>query len=161
MRAFLVISLFIVFSCTSKIKYNQTALDLGNKGLKQLPDSILKMHNLKYLNLGNALTLYPLLSALGSDKRSTGKDDNQLTKLPQEFAQLKRLTSLYIHANQLKELPIGFHRLAQLDTLDISFNEHLELLMIMSELEKMSGLKYLNIIGISANPTLIDKLKKF
>jgi Leucine-rich repeat (LRR) protein len=160
MRVFLIISLSMIFSCTSRTKYNQTALDLGNNRLKQLPDSILKMQNLKYLNLGNAFTLYPPLSALGSDKRSTGKDDNQLTELPQEFTQLKRLSSLYIHANQLKELPIGFHRLEQLDTLDMSFNEHLELSTIMGELEKMSGLKYLNIIGISANPNLIEKLKK-
>jgi hypothetical protein len=31
---------------------------------------------------------------------------------------------------------------------------------IMGELKKMSGLKYLNIIGISANPNLIEELKK-
>src|SRR5688500_5618306 len=108
MRVFLVISVLMIFSCTSKTKYNHTALDLGNKGLKQLPDSILKMHYLKYLNLGNSFTLYPPLSALGSDKRSIGKDDNQLARLPQEFTKLKRLNSLYIHANQLKDLPIGF-----------------------------------------------------
>ena len=127
MRVFLLISLLMIFSCTSRTKYDHTDLELGNKGLKQLPDSILKMHSLKYLNLGNAFTLYPPLSALGSDKRSIGKDDNRIAELPPEFTQLKELNSLYIHANQLRQLPIGFHRLAQLDTLDISFNEHLEL----------------------------------
>lgn len=147
-------------SCTSKTKYNHTTLDLGNKGLKQLPDSILRMHNLKVLNLGNAFTLYPPLSALGSDSRPLGKDDNRIAYLPQEFTRLEELTSLYIYANRLKDLPTGFHRLAKLDTLDISFNEHLELSSIMDELEKMRSLQYLNIIGISASPSLIEDLKR-
>jgi Leucine-rich repeat (LRR) protein len=160
MRTLLIITLLILFSCASKTKYNQTALDLGSNRLRQLPDSVLKMHSLEYLNLGNAFTLYPPLSALGSDMRIAGKNDNQLTKLPKDFIQLKRLRTLYIHANKLVELPVGFHRLAQLDTLDLSFNEHLKLSKLMGELEKMCGLKYLNIIEISANPELIKRLKK-
>ena len=159
-RVILAINLSIIFSCTLKTKYNHTDLDLSNKGLRQLPDSILKIQSLKYLNLGNAFTLYPPLSALGQDKRSIGKDDNQLTELPEGFTQLKQLKFLNIQANQLRKLPIGFHRLAQLDSLDVSFNEQLELSAVMNELEKMSGLKYLNIIGISANSNSIENLKK-
>jgi Leucine-rich repeat (LRR) protein len=117
------------------------------------------MKNLRYLNLGNTFILHPPLSALGQDKRSIGKDDNQLSELPPEFTQLDRLNSLYIQANQLKKLPTGFHRLAQLDTLDISFNEQLELSSVMDELEKMSRLKYLNVIGVSASSETVDKLK--
>ena len=87
-------------------------------------------------------------------------DTNKLTELPRDFMQLKRLRTLYIHANNLLELPSWFHLLTELDTLDLSFNEHLELSGLMVELEYMTGLKYLNIIEISASPILIKKLKK-
>jgi Leucine-rich repeat (LRR) protein len=160
MRVFQLIIVLIIISCTSSTKYRQTVLDVSNKGLNQLPDSILKMQYLEHLNLGNAFTLYPPLSVLGSDKRVIGKDDNQLVDLPQNIIQLKRLRSLYIQANQLRRLPSEFHQLTQLDTLDISFNEYLQLSKIMGELEKMTGLRYLNIVGISVDAGSIEKLKK-
>lgn len=151
--------ILVILSCKIGSSNNQTSLDLSNQGLNQLPDSVLGMKKLEFLNLGNDFTLYPPLSALGENDPSIGNGANQLTELPQEITRLKKLRTLDIVANNLEDLPKDFHQLKKLDTLSLAFNPRLELSQIM-EIAKMPGLKYLNIIGIPTDSISINKLKK-
>lgn len=149
----------LFFSCLSDPPDEKRYVDLSSKGLRSVPDSVLEIKNLVFLDLGNdGFTMYPPLSALGEN--SLGPDANMIESLPEEFTELTELRSLYLHTNELKGLPKGFHRLAALDTLDLSFNFKLRLSDILTELKKMTGLKYLSVLGISVDINSIEELRE-
>lgn len=153
-----IIILLVLLGCSSKSTQTYTWLNLGDKDLKEIPDSILEMKSLRHLNLGpNGFTIYP---PLGGITIGLGDHANKINKLPKEITNLNNLRFLRISANLLDNLPQGFHKLENLDTLLLDYNVNLELANVIFELEQMKGLKYLDITGIQADQDVIENLKK-
>ena len=156
MRFFSFICLFCLLCCNSKKWHTQTQLDLSNKNLTTLPDSILEMSDLVFLNLGNNFTWYAPLSSLPDQKVKTA---NKIKSLPNGISRLTHLKTLVVAANDLESLPGSIAEMEALDTLDISFNYNLHLSKEITKLQKMRGLKFLNIAGISADQQSIKYLR--
>jgi len=134
-------------------------LDLSNKNLSAIPDSVFSLTKLKYLELGNSFTMYPPLSALGAD-RPSGNRLNKIAKIPSDIENLQQLRVFGICFNKLQSLPKEIVKLKELDTLDISFNENLNIATELGTLKEMTWLKYLNIIATNADTATIDKLRR-
>jgi len=159
MRLPIAIILCVFLSCTTRHNSNITELDLSNKNLSAIPDSVFSLTDLKYLQLGNAFTMYPPLSALGADKPS-GNSLNKIAIIPSEIENLQKLQVFGICFNKLQALPKEIVKLKRLDTLDISFNENLNIATQLGTLKEMTWLKYLNLMGTSVDTATIDKLHK-
>jgi Leucine-rich repeat (LRR) protein len=159
MRLPIAIILFIFLSCTFRHNSKTTELDLSNKNLSAIPDSVFSLTYLKYLKLGNSFTIYPPLSALGADKPS-GSSLNKISKIPSDIENLQQLRVFGICFNQLQSLPKEIVQLRKLDTLDISFNENLNMATELATLKEMTWLKYLNIVATNADTATIDKLRR-
>lgn len=159
MRVVISILLLIFLSCTSRHKSDVTALDLSNRNLSSIPDSIFFLTKLEYLLLGNSFTLYPPLSALATDN-SYGQSLNKITEIPDEIRNLQQLRTLNICFNDLRSLPKEIIELKKLDTLDLSFNKHLDITKVFRILQEMSWLKSLNIVATNVDTATIDKLRK-
>jgi leucine-rich repeat protein SHOC2 len=134
-------------------------LDLSNKSLSAIPDSVFSLRNLKNLELGNSFTMYPPLSALGAD-RPSGNRLNKIAKIPSDIENLQQLRVFGICFNNLRSLPKEIVKLKELDTLDISFNENLNIATELGTLKEMTWLKYLNIVATNADTATIDKLRR-
>ena len=78
----------------------ETGLDLGGKGIEELPPEIGRLTQLTRLNL----------------------IENQLTSLPPEIGQLTQLNWLSLRSNQLTSLPPEFRKLTKLDQLQLNYN---------------------------------------
>jgi Leucine-rich repeat (LRR) protein len=140
-------------SCRTAKQVHPTEINLAEKQLQSIPDSILRNHHIEYLNLGvNGYTIYPPLSALGESER---KLNNQITTLPDAFCRLKKLKTLNLNFNNLQTLPTHFSRLENLENLDIGFNKDLNPVKEIDKLYGLKKLRYLNIMGTKA--TLADK----
>lgn len=80
---------------------NLRKLDLWDKQLQSIPESIGKLGNLQWLHLGN----------------------NQLRSLPESLRDLKNLRDLYLHINQLQTLPESISELKNLILLYLAGNQ--------------------------------------
>jgi Leucine-rich repeat (LRR) protein len=159
MKVFNVIIFIVVFGCTSQPKSNITYLDLSNRKLMAIPDSVFSLSQLEYLQLGNNVTLYPPLSALYTEKGS-GDSLNKISEIPKDIEKLRRLRLLSLFYNDLRALPKEISKLEKLDTLDISFNEHLRIVAELETLKKMHWLKYLNVVATNVDQRSIEELRK-
>jgi Leucine-rich repeat (LRR) protein len=157
MRFLIFFIFFGILACTSKYKTTVSTIDLSNKNLLTIPDSIFSFEQLEYLELGNSVTLYPPLTALGND---TAVNMNKITAVPHNIIRLQNLRKLGLGCNNLISLPIEITQLENLDTLDISFNQHLNIRAALGILKQMQWLKYLNIIATNADNNTIDELRK-
>ena len=88
-------------------------LNLSNKKLANLPESIYQCTNLWWLALNS----------------------NQLTSLPESIGQLTNLEKLYLNSNQLTNLPESIGQLTNLRELDLNNNPILDL----SALQKLNN----------------------
>lgn len=149
----------MIFGCTYRPGSTTTTLDLSNKKLSAIPDSVFSLTQLQYLQLGNSFTLYPPLSALG-EEFSPGDSMNKITEIPKNIEKLIQLRNLGVCFNDLRALPKEIVKLKKLDTLDISFNQNLKIATELETLKQMQWLKYLNIIATNADEITIDKLRK-
>lgn len=159
MREISVILILVLSSCEGRRSSRITALDLSNQSLSAIPDSIFSLYNLEYLQLGNNVTLYPPLSALGRDS----PDDSNLNRIhevPAAIANLQKLRVLNISFNALHALPSEIVSLSALDTLDISFNKNLRIADEFNKLTMMPSLQYLNLIGTEVDSTVVQKLRR-
>ncbi|MCH5716418.1 leucine-rich repeat domain-containing protein [Niabella hibiscisoli] len=159
MRSYLIIILLTFAACTFQSNSKTTEIDLANKNLSAIPDSIFSLTHLESLQLGNNFTLYPPLSALGADKPE-GENLNKIMKIPGSIKVLYKLRFLGMCFNDLKSLPSEIGELRALDTLDLSFNEHLNIAAEFETLKEMTWLKYLNVIATNTDTTTISKLRK-
>jgi Leucine-rich repeat (LRR) protein len=133
-------------------------LDLHNRELRAIPDSIFQMKHLEYLHLGNDVVLYPPLSALKNSEPETHA--NRIENLPEEISTLHNLKVLNLSGIGLRSLPPGFEKLQQLDSLDLSFNPDLELSNIKNQLATLRSLHYLEIEGIKQDSGSLAELRK-
>ena len=111
-----------------------TALNLGKKGLTELPPEIGQLTKLTALNLNS----------------------NQLAALPPEIGQLKELTVLDLNSNQLTALPPEIGQLTKLARLDPSHNRLIALPPEIGQLTNLTEL-YLNYNQLTALPPEIGK----
>jgi len=108
-------------------------LDLSDRGLTELPDTLWELTALESLDLsGNKLTELPgaigqlvgLRSlVLGRFDNRKGWRGNQLTQLPPEVTALNNLTQLVFRYNCLTQLPPEIVQLTNLTQLDLFNNE--------------------------------------
>lgn len=159
MRLLSSIIFLLILGCTSRPGSTTITLDLSNKKLSEIPDSVFSLTQLQYLQLGNSFTLYPPLSALG-EEYPRGDSMNKIAEIPKDIKNLSHLRSLGLCFNDLRSLPKEIVKLEKLDTLDISFNQNLKIATELETLKQMQWLKYLNIIATNADEITIDKLRK-
>ena len=120
----------IVFGNPEQIK----SLDLSNKGLKYLPDTIEKFKQLISLDISN----------------------NELEHLPNTIGNLGRLSGLYVSNNNLKSLPDSISKVT-LVKLDISHNKDLKTLPQF--LKDIKYLKEINITGLNLDEEGLKLIK--
>lgn len=159
MKLILILVTIWFVSCTEKYISQTIELDLSNQGLKQVPDSVFTLSHLQYLNLGNNLTMYPPLSALGDAGESNGDSLNQIRTIPAKIVTLTNLKTLSVCFTDLQSLPDEISQLKKLETLDISFNQSLVLKNEIEKLSRMQWLKYLNILGTDADEEIIRRIR--
>lgn len=145
-------------SCTHAPKSGTKSLDLHNRELTAIPDSIFQLKELEYLHLGNDVVLYPPLSALKNWEPKIHA--NRIENLPEEISTLHNLKVLNLSGTGLRSLPSGFEKLQQLDSLDLSFNPDLELRNIKNQLATLRSLHYLEIEGIKQDSGSLAELRK-
>ncbi len=101
----------------------QTSLNLNNKGLRTIPDSVYYLKNLKYLYLNdNQLTELPPRIGRLAALQSLELNNNQLTVLPDSIGRLVALRYLELNNNRLTVLPDSIGRLVDLQILHLSYN---------------------------------------
>ncbi|RRR96477.1 leucine-rich repeat domain-containing protein [Glycomyces terrestris] len=119
----------------------QTALDLTDLALTELPEEVCELTVLTKLNLfGNRLVSLP--ESIGemralSELTLTG---NRLAVLPESFGRLTSLTELDLGSNELSELPDSFAHLISLTELSLSYNDFECLPESMAALTSLSDL---------------------
>jgi leucine-rich repeat protein SHOC2 len=154
-----IILLFII-GCSNAPRSTITELDLSNQKLTAIPDSVFTLTKLKWLELGNAFTLYPPLSALGSDDNTAGNNLNKISTLPKAIKKLQNLQTLGLQFIDLVSLPNELTRLKKLDTLDLAYNKRLSISAVMPTLGKMTWLKYLDIEATTFQKKDVDSLRQ-
>ena len=122
-------------------KGNVTGLSFYGKNLKQIPNFIFQLTNLKKLFLYNNQLEY-LPAEIGNLTHLTklDLDKNQLKDLPAEIGNLTNLTQLYLKDNQLKDLPAEIGNLTNLTQLDLGYNQLKDLPAEIGNLTKLTRL---------------------
>lgn len=123
------------FSATdifSEFDLDTDIINLSNKNLKDLDESIVKFKKLKELNLSR----------------------NRFKKIPEVILKLKGLVKLDISQNQLTEINNGLSKLKCIEVIDLSYN------LIKDIPEEICNLKQLNNLNLGSNKlqALPDKL---
>ena len=144
MVKFLPLLLVFAFGCTANKKHSNTMeMDLSDKKLHAVPDSVFRNTELTTLMLGTrAVFLYPIAGAMEPTDR------NHLTYLPDSICTLTKLKKLCINFNDLESLPGCFSSLQELEILDLSNNYKLDIHQAMPVLLQLKKLKELNLFGI-------------
>jgi internalin A len=129
-------------------KNRRTRLDLSNLGLTELPESIARLSQLRWLFLDhNRLTTLPESFAQLSQLQALSLSINQLATLPESVTQLSQLRFLYLSRNELTTLPESVAQLLQLQALSLDDN----LLTTLPEaLRKLTRLEKLYLHGNEA-----------
>ena len=127
-----------------RIKY----LHIGSVGLKQLPEPVLQLQDLRHLSLSalpgySSDTLWSLPDSLGSRLPSLERLEGEgitLTVLPDSFIALSCLSVLQLADNCLSWLPSSFNLLKGLRYCDLSRNQ---LLLLPPDLSSLPYLSHL------------------
>ena len=114
---------------------HQEELDLSRLDLSSLPESLLQLQNVRFLNL-----FY-----------------NQFIQLPAIVCQLLPLKKLWVHHNQLTSIPENLGNLYQLEELVLSFNQ---LKTLPDSIGLLSNLRvlYLHHNQLTSLPTVLKTL---
>jgi internalin A len=120
---------------------NSTELDLGNKGLTEIPPEIFQLSNLQTLDLGeNKITKIPDEIAALSNLQQLNLAHNQITKIPDVIASLCNLQELYLYNNQITEITNAITSLSNLQELYLFGNQ---ITKIPDEIATLSSLQNL------------------
>lgn len=140
----LIYLIFFAFACsTASQKTHIVSIDLNNKNLSAIPDSVLNNSNLTDLAIGSRAAL---LTPFEGFEEPEGR--NHLTNLPDKLCNLQQLTVLSVSYNDLEQLPAWLGSLQQLEKLDLSGNSKLDIRSAMPVLLQLKKLKELNLYGI-------------
>ena len=137
--------------CFTLKNNNVHEITLAGSRIKTLPESIGKLHSLKYLNL-NYCYLEFLPDRIGDLKSLKQLDlsENKLKDLPDSLFNLNSLEILKLGRNPLGHLSESIGKLISLKELDISFNK------LTSLPSSLTQLKALQILNIKLNPISIS-----
>lgn len=130
-------------------------LDLNNRGLLSLPESIGELKNLRGLLASNN-NLKKIPEFIGK-LDSLGRLDlnrNQIDSIPEVVCGMNNLKYLYLNGNNLKELPESIGNMTSLKTLKIGYNQ------IRRFPESIVNLTSLENITIYGNPLAYGELDK-
>lgn len=131
---------------------------LNSYGLESIPAEIGNLQKVKTLTISfdtlKEWTVYPPLSAWG--KRV---DSPPFQILPDEITELRSLKRLTIRSLDISRLPENFDQLKELEYLDISMNK-LTITNELNKLKKLTSLKYLRIIGNRIDTLMIQNWEK-
>ncbi len=143
-------------------------LDLSNLGLRELPEAMGQLVDLKVLHLGydykkegdrNQLTTLPEFLVNLSQLQQLSLYDNQLTTLPECFGNLSQLQWLNLDSNQLTTLPECFGNLSQLQWLNLDSNQLTTLPECLGNLSQLQGL-VLNSNQLTTLPECLGNLSQ-
>ena len=113
----------------------------------KIPDSVFLMANLKHLSI------------LGMDCNKGDTGCLMLKELPNEIANLKKLTSIRLESNAIKIIPNELSQLKNLTFLDLSFNWKISNIASLTQIQSLEFL-YLQGCGLHQLPDNIADLKK-
>ncbi|WP_294279887.1 leucine-rich repeat domain-containing protein [uncultured Chryseobacterium sp.] len=156
-----------------KIKnINQSKLDLSNYGLKDIPEEVFELKNLKKLILrnnkiknipaeieklnrletldlsGNNISLFYAKICSLKNLKTLNLNNNQLKNTPLQLTNLKKLRSIHLSNNRFRQIPSNIFSLHNLRELDIS-NNPIEI--IDSRIENLNNLRKLWINNLKIN----------
>jgi len=132
------------------------SLEISNVNLKEIPDSILKLSTLKYLQFfqNNMEVIPPTIQNL-SELEHLKIEDNDITVLPDELFNLINLKSISFGANKIEEIPSAIQNLSKLEYINLNAN-YIE--KLPSEIFNLANLKE---FYIKDNVNLKTKLINF
>jgi internalin A len=117
----------------------ETGLNLSGLGLKEVPESLAQLTQLRYLNLDrNHLATVPESMCQLVKLQNIFLTSNQLTTIPATLVRLTELKELFLQSNHLTTIPKSLAELTQLKVLSLS-NNHLTEIP-----ESFGGLRELN-----------------
>ncbi len=116
-------------------------LNLSNKDLKEFPEDIFKLKELRYLILdSNKISSIPPQIAELHKLKCLSFSTNNIKELPSEIGSLSELRYFYVDHNQLSVLPPEFYKLAKLEEVFINSNQ---LTVIAPEIKVLKELRRL------------------
>jgi Leucine-rich repeat (LRR) protein len=122
---------------------NRTAIDLSEKKLAYLPESIGRLTDLEMLGLAKT-NLRSLPKSFGQLKKlwKLDLDNNKLTSLPESIGKLTNLQELHLSYNKLRTLPESIGKLTDLRVLQLQYNK---LRTLQESIGKLTNLKELDL----------------
>lgn len=130
-----------VLSCKVQNQNGSQNLNLSGQGITTIPPMILKSKSLKRLDLGpKGFMAYGEFSVIPDSP-------NQITMIPEEIGNMKKLVFLDLSFNKISCLPESFAKLKNLESLDLSFNYEINISDEKRKFYDMRSLKYLSIMG--------------
>lgn len=144
----IILLLTLTFCISCKTYRNEVKIDLQDKRLTTIPDSVFENKNLTELDLGaKEIVFYPPLSTLEDEN----KRRNKISELPERISELISLKKLILNSNKLSKLPNSITKLENLEVLDLSLNKDLNILNEIPKLNKLPKLKILIITDAKFN----------
>lgn len=121
-------------------------LNMNWAGLSEIPDEILLLENLEYLDLSNSKIPATDFDKLKSLKklRYLAIESGNLCEIPSFIFESKNLEWLSLGDNNIGVLSAGFHQLSRLHYLNLSYNN---LTKINEGLFNLSSIQELNLMG--------------
>jgi internalin A len=122
-------------------KSSATELNLSNRGLTKLPESIRRLSKLRNLDLdhNDLMTLPEWIGEL-TQLTMLAASHNRLTYIPESVSDLAQLRSMWFGNNQLKQLPAWLGRLHEIRYLYFNKNQLTELPPSLSQLPHLINL---------------------
>jgi len=116
-------------------------IEINNKDLKKIPDSILKLTTLKFLSLSdNQIEVIPLSIHTLSQLEHLDLENNNIKEWPSEIFNLKNLKYLNLGNNNIEVIPSTIQNLSKLENLYL-YNSNIK--FISNELFNLKNLKLL------------------
>lgn len=134
-------------------------LDLSGTKLKEIPQILFELKNLKKLDLSkNQISLLPAEIANWGQLESLDLSKNNISNIPPQIGKLILVERLDLSKNKIRKLPIEIGDLAALIDLQIWNNQLVEL---PAQVQNLSNLKVLNLRGMSIDDNNELELKRW
>lgn len=145
----------LTLSVSCKSHRNELKVDLKNKKLTQIPNSVFENKNLTDLDFGaKEIVFYPPMSI------QVDEDQNQISELPEKISELTQLKKLILNSNKLSKLPNSITKLENLEVLDLALNKDLDILNEIPKLNKLPKLRILIITDTKLNSSNLNLIQE-
>ncbi len=142
--------------------YNTKHLDLNDRGLSELPESIGQLIELEILLLSNnQLATLPVSIGKLRNLRILELSDNNLASLPEVLGELKSLHTMNLAKNHLKSLPKSIVKLSNLTKLYLGVSDGNPIDNLPDSFERLSNLEILDCTNCQFNdlPSSLTQLE--